>query len=253
MKNISSLYNRFLSIFQKNKNNVFPAPDNIDYEHALLFFKKQHEQYKQTIDYLCQKLNSKDTIVDVGANIGYFTLRLLEKMDFSGKAHLFEPIPNLANLCKETFKDKPWNVQIHPYALGDKNGNAVIYVAQDGNIGWNTLEAEKTSRDMKPLEISIKRFDSLGITDLQLIKIDVEGSEYKVLNGMMAALKILDPLPIIAVEVGWGRNSHPHWDREYAVFKELLDLGYQSVGVDDQKIDLNDITSTQDVFFLPPS
>lgn len=104
---------------------------------------------------------------------------------------------------------------------------------------------------MRPVDVEVKRFDSLGITDMGLIKIDVEGAEYRVLAGMMETLKTLNPLPIIVVEVGWGKDSHPHWDRELAVFNDLLNLGYQAVGLDEEKIDIENIVSTQDVIFLP--
>lgn len=104
---------------------------------------------------------------------------------------------------------------------------------------------------MRPVDIEVKRFDSLGITDIGLIKIDVEGAEYRVLTGMMEALKSLKHLPIIVVEVGWGKDSHPHWNRELAVFNDLFDLGYQAVDIDEEKIDIENITSTQDVIFLP--
>lgn len=248
---IKSVYSCIHSFFQSDNNIDHPKPEDVDYKTALAFFKKQQGQYEKISDYLSKKINPNKAIIDVGANIGFFTLKLLEKIDFTAEAYLFEPIPNLANACLQTFEGKPWKVHIYTYALGEKNGKASLFLAGDGNIGWNTLEVEKTSKDMRPVDIEVKRFDSLGITDIGLIKIDVEGAEYRVLTGMMEALKSLKHLPIIVVEVGWGKDSHPHWNRELAVFNDLFDLGYQAVDIDEEKIDIENITSTQDVIFLP--
>lgn len=237
--------------FNANRESDQPTPQNVDYKSAVAFFKRNQDQYEKIIDYLCNKINPQKNIIDVGANIGFFSMRLLEKINFKGEAHLFEPIPNLVSRCRETFKEKPWKIHIYPYALGEEDGRATIFMAADGNIGWNTLEIEKTSGDMSPLEIPIKRFDRLGINNIGLIKIDVEGAEYRVLAGMVETLKTLNPLPIIVVEVGWGKDSHPHWDRELAVFNDLFGLGYQAVDLNEEKIDIENITSTQDVIFLP--
>lgn len=250
---IKSAYTCIRSLFQSSNSIDQPKPEEVDYGTALAFFKKQQGQYEKVTDYLRGKVDSNKAIIDVGANIGFFTLTLLEKIDFNGEAYLFEPIPNLANACIQTFEGKPWKVHIHPFALGEENGKASLFLAGDGNIGWNTLEVEKTSKDMRSVDVEVKRFDSLGISDMGLIKIDVEGAEYRVLAGMMETLKTLNPLPIIVVEVVWGKSSHPHWDRELAVFNDLFGLGYQAVDLNEEKIDIENITSTQDVIFLPSS
>lgn len=242
----------FYSLF-KVKQNKLPKAEEVDYETALAFFKKKESQYEDITDFLKDRVNPDDTVLDVGANIGYFSAILFEKINFNGEAHLFEPVPNLADACRKTFRSKPWRVHIHPFALGDKDGRVNIFTAADGNIGWNTLEIEKISKDMKPLEIEIRRFYFPEIINVGLVKIDVEGAEYKVLRGMIGSFKNYKKLPLLVVEVGWGKNSHPHWDQEIAVFKEFLELGYKTVDVTNNEIDVTRIVSTTDVVFLPPS
>ena len=117
---IKSAYTCIRSLFQSNNNINQPKPEEVDYETALAFFKKQQDQYEKICGYLSKKINPNKAIIDVGANIGFFMLKLLEKRDFNGEAYLFEPTPNLANACIKTFEGKPWKVHIHPYALGEE-------------------------------------------------------------------------------------------------------------------------------------
>lgn len=227
-------------------------PLTVAYREAFSFFTDRREQYIDSASVLSKFVEPYDDFIDVGANIGFFSLEFMKKIDFKGHAYLFEPVPNLAKLCSVTFADLPYNVTINPYALGDVNGVATIYTADDGNIGWNTLVSAKASLGMQKMEIETRRFDSLGIElgSIGAIKIDVEGGEYQVLSGMLPSLEQSRRLPVLLVEVGWGGN-HPHWDKELDVFSRLERLGYATFNPDGSCIDVACIKETRDVLFVP--
>lgn len=227
-------------------------PRTVGYGEALSFFTNKHEQYRESASALSKFVKPEDDFIDVGANIGYFSQEYMRVIGFRGDAHLFEPVPNLARLCAVTFNDLQFKVTIHPFALGDADGTATIYTADDGNIGWNTLVADKASHGMGGTEIKTRRFDSLGIElgTVGAIKIDVEGGEYRVLSGMLSSLERSVRLPVLLVEVGWGKN-HPDWDKELDVFDRIVALGYSTFNPDGTRIDVRGIEETRDVLFVP--
>ena len=239
----------FRSFFGKKKTL---DPMTVTYPEAFSFFTDRREQYIESASVLSKFVESGDDFIDVGANIGFFSLEFMKKIDFKGHAYLFEPVPNLAKLCSYTFADLPYNVSINPYALGDIDGVATIYTADDGNIGWNTLVSAKVSHGMQKLEIETRRFDSLGIElgSVGAIKIDVEGGEYQVLSGMLPSLEQSTRLPALLVEVGWG-GVHPFWEKELDVFSRLAGLGYSTFNPDGTRIDVTYIKETRDVLFIP--
>ena len=104
---------------------------------------------------------------------------------------------------------------------------------------------------MTKVAIQLKAFENCGIDALpSFVKIDVEGAEYKVLGGMIGAMKNWNKLPVILCEVGWGR-SHPHWDEETAVFEQMEKIGYSICDLDGSLVDWKNFEGTNDILFIP--
>jgi hypothetical protein len=113
------------------------------------------------------------------------------------------------------------------------------------NFGWNTMIGSRASHDMKELSINGISFDEyiekIPLKKINLIKIDVEGAEYKVLNGMKKT--IAKYKPIIFCEIGFGKSLHPNWNEEVEIFEWIFNNGYK-------RIDYN-VEKTQDVILYP--
>ena len=202
-------------------------------------------------DALRPHLPRDGVLFDVGANIGYFTKVVAEELDFRGQAHLFEPIPHLSSLCEATLRGLECETILHPYGLSDDDALVDIYVDESGNLGWNTTVTGKTSTGMKPLSIEVRRFDEAEISVTpHVVKIDVEGAEYLVLAGMAAAFERWSPKPTILCEIGWG-TSHPHWEAELEAFASLLAMGYQPQSLSGEPVQLETLTKTTDILFVP--
>ncbi|MGH1563810.1 FkbM family methyltransferase [Mumia sp. DW29H23] len=190
-------------------------------------------------------------VFDIGGNIGFFTEVLADTVGFRGTVHLFEPLRNLADLCEENLSGKEYTAVVHAYGLGAQDETTEIFVAADGNLGWNTLIADKTQPEMTKTPIAIRAFSGTGIEDApDFVKIDVEGAEYLVLRGLLPALRAWETLPVILCEIGWG-DTHPQWDLELAVFDELISLGYRPQDLHGAPVDIPGITKTTDVLLVP--
>lgn len=227
------------------------TPDGINFQQAQQWFKDRHQVYVRLTNVVAEYIPANGVVFDIGANIGYFSALLAEKISFSGTIHLFEPIPNLASLCQKTFENKPYTTHVHQIALSDEDGSFEIFAARDGNIGWNTMVAEKAHENMQRISIEAKTFAQTNISEIpDVIKIDVEGAEFKVLLGLIPAMKTWAKLPVILCEVGWGK-SHPNWDQELAAFAALETMGYASFDLDKQPFDVATLEKTTDILFMP--
>lgn len=136
-----------------------------------------HEQGTEKL--LRRVLKEGGTFVDVGANIGYFTKLASKLVGASGKVFAFEPMPAALRLLRLNTAQLP-NVTIFPVALSEKKGTATFYVRKKGDM--SSLSHDPTA---KPVPVTVSTLDE-SLADqarVDLIKIDVEGSELEVLRG----------------------------------------------------------------------
>jgi FkbM family methyltransferase len=230
-----------------------PRATDVDHARALAWFEGRRAVYERLADVAAPYVEPTGTFLDVGANIGYFTRVLAERVGFTGTAHLFEPIPHLAELCAQTLDGAPYRAVVHPFGLSEADDELDIFVGDDGNLGWNTLVAVKATGTMQAERIAVRRFSDLDLAHgaaPDFVKIDVEGAEHRVLAGMLDALDRWERRPAILCEIGWGR-SHPQWSEELAVFDRLGGLGYRVTTLDGDPVDPGDLERTTDVLFVP--
>ncbi len=122
------------------------------------------------------------TVVDIGANIGYYTLIASKIVGVSGKVMSFEPEPsNLRLLLQNIEVNGCTNVEPLSYAVADKLARKRLYLS---NPGEHSLY---TSGD-KYIVVNVIKLDSL-IHQVDVIKMDVEGAELPALIGMADLVK----------------------------------------------------------------
>jgi FkbM family methyltransferase len=144
---------------------------------------------------------SGDVFWDVGANTGYYTLRLAPRF---GQVRAFEPNPDAVKILKNKIaKAGIQNVTVEPLALADFVGTSKFYLfthVREKTLGSrNSLIRDSSMRpDASPveemittpsIEVETTTADSLlGSGKVDLMKIDVEGAEFMVLRGASGAL-----------------------------------------------------------------
>lgn len=162
------------------------------------------------------------TIIDVGANVGVFSYNV-RKICKNCRIMAFEAVPLFAKYIKTR---NIGNIDVYPFGLSDKTGEADFWMSKDGNYGWNTMIPKEGGRkDMKKMKMKFKVFDDLNIDvgNLKLIKIDTEGAEYKVLRGLNKVIQKYKPKMLI--EFGFGKR-HPAYTQVMNEFDKLIDMGY---------------------------
>jgi FkbM family methyltransferase len=149
------------------------------------------------------------TVLDVGANLGLYSLLLARGVGPSGRVIAFEPDPDLCALLRANCAaNGVANVEAHNLALGAAPGRMVLS-RLTLNSGDNHLGDEADSAFRRPLEVEVAALDGLmGGLRPDLIKVDVQGWELKVLKGMESVLRASEAVGIyLEVCPKWLRRA----------------------------------------------
>ncbi|WP_230252976.1 FkbM family methyltransferase [Rhodopirellula halodulae] len=129
-----------------------------------------------------------DTFVDVGANIGFYTVLAANSVGKLGKVLAVEMFPPTMQMLYDNIHlNHLENVEVAETALWDMSGSEVIANAPTGKFGQASIqEYGKHSTEARvTTTIYSKTLDEVcrGLTEIHLMKIDVEGSEEQVIKG----------------------------------------------------------------------
>jgi FkbM family methyltransferase len=139
--------------------------------------------------FVIENIKNSDKFIDVGANIGYYSILASRNIKNTSEIYSFEPVIETFNRLKENVKlNQIKNITLYNFALGDINKTDNIYLREE--LGHNSILHKEKIKDVKKQKIFIRRFDDIKkIRNNQIfLKIDVEGYELKVLSGMKKLL-----------------------------------------------------------------
>lgn len=148
-------------------------------------------------------LKSDMVLLDIGANIGEYSIFAAKRLT-DGKVVAFEPVPALRRMLDENIQLNQFtNVVVKPFGLSDEVGSFPIYfVGENENEGQATffpglLQNQRSVKaELKKLD---DEWDQLFLNRLDFIKMDIEGSELKALQGGRATIARFRPLIMLEV------------------------------------------------------
>jgi FkbM family methyltransferase len=158
-------------------------------------------------DYECYlKVNQGDTVLDVGASVGGFTISVTPKVGADGVVVAIEPDPNNL-ICLKKNTSKLNNVQIVGKYVSNHRGKERLYVARKNE------EKLMIPSDNEYVEIQTDTLDCI-VSDLEIervdfIKMDVEGAELEVLEGAEKTLEIARKVVVAAYHIRNGKKTWP--------------------------------------------
>lgn len=136
--------------------------------------------------------------IDVGANVGLWS-RVMT-LDFKA-VHSFEPVP-LYRKCLEL--NAPM-ANIYPYGLGAAPATVNMACRTEGSYGDTAPASGREGEFIVATNVSIITMDSLGISDVDFIKIDCEGFELFVIQGAEQTIRTCKPVIIVEQKKGNGK------------------------------------------------
>lgn len=168
-------------------------------------------------------LKPQMVFIDIGANIGYFSLLAAQKVGPSGKVLAFEPHQyNCGLLALSARANHFRNIQIYPLAVADK-ATTFLFDQFEGSNGAISEEIDSEIDDNyinmlanRTLVTAVKLDDLLqGIERIDVIKIDIEGAEYRAISGAENLIQKHRPLIVSEFSPGLLRSVSQISEADY--------------------------------------
>jgi FkbM family methyltransferase len=184
------------------------------------------ENYESELNYLETILSEGKTFVDIGANLGIYTLVACRMVGRSGRVIAFEPsLQSFPTLKENILLNGFTNVQAFRIALSDKTGEAFLYHGEDP--GKNSLGSDPGGESRGETVATLPLDEALhqaSVKGVDVIKMDVEGAELLVLRGATRVITLHRPTVLFEMNPEASRRLgfSPH-----AVWDLLANSGYE--------------------------
>lgn len=171
-------------------------------------------------------LNDKDIFIDVGANIGVYSLLASSKIN-KGKIFAFEPSPKILPQLEEniSLNNKDDRIVVIKKAVSQKNGFINFDINSSPDYNHISYSSNKTEV-LRVQSITLDKFISKNnLKRVKLIKIDVEGAELLVLKGLQKSLKA-KLVDVLIVEVNQDEEAKKFGFSIEQLFQYLIENGF---------------------------
>lgn len=190
-----------------------------------------HEPF--VTEFVKKEVKKGNVVLDIGANIGYYTLIFAKMVGEDGKVFAFEPDPTNFSLLKKNVEINDYkNVVLVQKAVSNKTGKGKLYISED-NLGAHTIYNSNDNRQW--IEIEVIRLDDYFKNyngKIDFIKIDIEGAEYEAIQGMRNLLK-RNNVTIVTEFNTFALKRSIIQPEEY--LKLLIELGFKLYELNEQE------------------
>lgn len=191
---------------------------------------KYGEWAENEICFLAKLIPKGGTVVDIGSNIGTHAIAFSQMVGEQGTVLAFEPQRLVHQvLCSNIVFAEATNVHTYWCALSDHSGFIeevnIDYRESEQNFGAVFFRDNKAS-DLSYKSVPLKRLDDFSLQKCDLIKIDAEGMEEKILTGCIQTIKSQRPLIYFeAAAWEWVEGVEKFFsDKDYSLFLHFVDV-----------------------------
>jgi FkbM family methyltransferase len=221
-----------------------------DYMDWLLYFYSDADSSAPVLEYI----KEDNIVLDIGGNIGQTALFMAKRTGANGRVVSFEPFPETYNRFLTNLRLNPGiqNITVENIALGNSHEKLKMSAENTGNSGQNRIlngggpSNALIGVEVIPLSYYLK---TKPLAKIDLIKIDVEGFEYKVLKGAVEVIKQYKPLLYIELS---DRNLNQQGSGANQVVELLYELSYTVTDAASGK-QVKDLTSAHIDVICSPS
>ncbi len=164
----------------------------------------------ELVSLLKRTLKPGMTVLDLGANIGYFSAIAAGLVNDNGQVHAFEPMPQNLVRLRKNLAPFHW-AHAHPYAVGNVTGEVPIHYS-DTEAGWASIHEQHRQGNLPCNSVvSAIRLDDWRpdnpVNQIDFIKLDIEGSELDALLGARRTLTRFHPTIVAETKCGWNHEE----------------------------------------------
>lgn len=177
-------------------------------------------------------LDPGDTFIDIGANVGLFSLYASKKVGPQGSVIAFEPSSATSQRLLENIQlNGLKNISVFKLGLSDKSEILELNISINGYEAWNTFVKSADDKFSRTEKVQVKSFDdfcrenAFSTDKVALIKLDVEGFEINVLKGASGLLS-KEEAPVFMVEYT-DDNALAAGHCCHEIYKLLNSYGYE--------------------------
>jgi FkbM family methyltransferase len=198
---------------------------------------KSHDSEIRLAGFLIKNLDKGARFLDIGAHFGYFSLLASELAGREGAVVSFEPGPGIYSMLRENASHAVHgNIVTYPHAVSDQEGELSFYelpaiYSEYSSMDLSQFENESWFRDVQPNKITVQAasIDKIVRDGFipEMIKIDVEGAESKVIAGGARFFQQHEPYVIMEyLEPARHNQGHKH------AVELMRSYGYTSYAID---------------------
>jgi FkbM family methyltransferase len=184
---VRSMHARLIGKIKSQTATVFGQHMHLDASDSLdLSIKGVYEKFETELVF--KEVKKGNVVVDIGANIGYYTLIFAKLVGKRGRVFAFEPDPENFRLLKLNVEENGHrNVVCINKAVSDKPGKMRLYLSEDNAADHQLYSKDKNRRSV---EVEVTSLDEhfKGGQRIDFIKMDIQGSEGRAVEGMRNTL-----------------------------------------------------------------
>jgi FkbM family methyltransferase len=215
---------------QAEGHTLFLDPQDMGMARAFLLFNGRWEETESRL--FSSLVKEGMTVVDIGANVGYYTLLAARLTGPGGKVYAFEPNPqNFALLSRNVEANGYQNVVLIPKAVSETSGTAALCIDR-ASSGGHSLSAFRGGADTVQVgTISLDDYFAGERTVIDVLKMDAEGAEMAIFAGMRRLLARNPDLAMLTEFFPRAIRGLGHRPEEY--IRQLAASGFQIHPIDE--------------------
>lgn len=204
------------------KLNIIPNDPGISSELSIF-----HVHEPLTTNLIKNKLKEDMICLDIGSNIGYYAILESNLVGVGGKVIAIEPNPtNYKYLLKNLKLQNNNNTESYNFAASNKDGTIKFLIYETSNECMTIPDGEESKYPGEVIEVPTKKMDTfvqeLNLNTVDFLRMDVEGFEYYIFEGLKTTLERFKPLIQIELHV-----NIMGIDKTKLILEHLKSLGYE--------------------------
>lgn len=181
-----------------------------------------------------KNIKKGDTVLDIGAYIGYYTLIFAALVGREGRVFAFEPEPESFTLLKKNIAANHYeNVTALNKAVADYTGKTALYLSGVNKTDSRVYDSQDNRAHIEVKSVCLDQYFQDYAAGVDFIKIDIQGAEVKALRGMINLLKRSKNIKILTELYPSGLQTCSASAQEY--LGSLIGLGFKIYNINETK------------------